>query len=168
MKSQIFAVFLMLVTTDPSASDSSTHCGASEEVFFSCNLEGSAKTVSLCGESSEYGSPKWVQYRFGTLGDAELVFPAKRDGSLEKFGGVHQTAKAIGLNIMEVWFRVGVYDYMIEHISGGECEEQCEDSNDLVVFKRGKAVMKLECRAPVINNLWPLYGHISADQSRRP
>ena len=168
MKVQIFAVFLMLVTTSPSASDSPTHCVESEEIFFSCNLEDSAKTVSLCGESSEFGSPMWLQYRFGILGSAELVFPAKKDGSLEKFGGVHQTAKAIGLNIMEVWFRVGVYNYMIEHISGGECEGECEDSNDLVVFKRGKAVMKLQCRVPVINNLWPLYGHISDDQSKRP
>lgn len=150
------------------ASESKTHCVAEENVFFSCPIKGSNKVLSLCGGSDESGIPSWLQYRFGNLGAAELVFPAKRAGSLQKFGGVRQTAKAIDLTILEVWFRVGVYDYLLEHDSGGDCDGECEEASFLVVFERGTPVTRLTCSPPVVNVLWGLYGHISDDQSRRP
>lgn len=150
------------------AGEPATHCVAGEEVYFSCAIEGSNKVVSLCGGIGESGAPAWLQYRFGVIGRAELVFPSKKNGSLLEFGGVRQTAKAIGLTVLEVWFRVGEYDYLIAHDSGGDCEGECQEVNNLVIFEHGRASASLVCKAPVVNALWGLYGHISDDQSRRP
>ncbi|MFT4978544.1 MAG: hypothetical protein ACI8S6_004454 [Myxococcota bacterium] len=48
------------------------HCAAGESVFFSCSTNNS-KVLSLCGSGS--GSGSRVQYRFGPLGNPELVYP---------------------------------------------------------------------------------------------
>lgn len=159
---------LALLASSAIAGAPVTHCVAGEEVFFSCVIRDSNKAVSLCGETDESAAPVWLQYRFGVPGRAELVFPLDKAGSLQQFGGVRQTAKAIGLTILEVWFRVGAYDYLIAHESGGDCDGECQESNNLVVFKRGSPVTSLSCDSPVANSLWGLYGHISDDQSRRP
>jgi hypothetical protein len=164
MLATIFAVF----ASESMAGGLLTHCEREEEVFFSCEIEDSGKTVSLCGRSDEFASPVWAQYRFGVVGRAELIFPSSTDDSLDRFGGVSQSAKAIGLVIQEVWFKVGAYDYLIEHVSGGDCDGACKDTNGLVVFKRGNVVATLSCGPQVINNLAGLYGHISDDQSGRP
>jgi len=159
---------LWLPITEAIASEPLTHCGTGEDVFFSCAIEGSSKAVSLCGETDDSGRPIWVQYRFGPVGRSELVFPLGKADALGKFGGVRQSAKAIGLTVLEVWFRIGAHDYLIQHTSGGDCEDECKEVNDLIIFKRGATIATLSCESPVSNNLWALYGHISDDQSRRP
>lgn len=164
----VLLLLLAVVASRSTASTSETHCVAGEEVFFSCPMEGSNKTASLCGGIDESGVPLWLQYRFGPIGSAELVFPAERAGSLQQFGGVDQSAKAIGLTLLEVWFRVDGRDYLIEHQSGGDCDGECVEASNLVVFEHGQAVSRFACAAPVVNALFWLYGHISDDPSRRP
>lgn len=168
MRNRWLALLLVVLASGVTAGARETHCAPAERVFFSCPIKGSSKVLSLCGGVDEMGTPLWLQYRFGMIGRTELVFPSDKAGSLQKFGGVRQTAKAIGLTIMEVWFAVGAYTYLIEHVYGGDCDGECTEANDLLVFERGGAVTRLACDSPVANGLWELYGHISDDQSMRP
>lgn len=161
-------MLLAIVASKAIAGEPMTHCTEAEEVFYACEVEGSQKTVSLCGQSDAQGAPLWVQYRFGPVGHAELVFPSQTADSLGQFGGVQQSARAIDLTIQEIWFKVGAYSYLIEHVSGGDCDGACKETYDLVVFKGGQSVETHACGPKVINNLWKLYGHISDDQSTRP
>jgi hypothetical protein len=165
---KILTLLLAVLSLETFAGDKKTHCVGGETVFFSCAIIGSEKSVSLCGATDKFGTPQWMQYRFGVVGRAEMEFPTENSGSLEKFGGMRQTAKAINLTILEVWFRVGAYDYLIDLVSGGDCDGECKDTNSLTVFKRGSHVATFNCSQPVVNNLWGLYGHISDDQKMRP
>lgn len=111
-----------------------------------------------------------MQYRFGRIGHPEVVYPKAKSGSLEKFAGVHQASKTIGLEIREVWFRVGTYSYLIEHISGGDrAPGSPQEDSDLIVFRGGRqSVASFSCTQPVVNRLFELDGIISDDQSGRP
>ena len=158
---------ILLALSFPSISNGpKTHCGDREEVFFSCPIYRSEKTVSLCREKGADGTLQWVQYRFGVVGRAEMVFPSERDGSLTKFAGLRQVSRAVNYELLEIWFGVGAFDYLIEH--SADCEEECQGSNSLTVFKRGHSVAKFSCSQPVVNNLWGLLPSISDDQSSRP
>lgn len=52
------------------------HCKPDETTYFSCEVKGRGKTVSVCGGTDG------LQYRFGALGAIELEFPRDRAGSL--------------------------------------------------------------------------------------
>jgi hypothetical protein len=170
MKKPAWFIVLLVLSIKPVAAGSETHCAETEKIFFSCPLAQSQKVVSLCGGSSGSDRVSWVQYRFGKIGQPEMIFPTNMDGSLDKFSGVQQTAKAIGLEIREVWFRNGRFSYLIEHISGGDRDPSApSEDNDLVVFRDGRDfVAKFSCTKPVVNRLFELDGHISDDQSGRP
>lgn len=159
----------LMILAGASGLPTETHCATGEQVYFSCRTNQSEKVVSLCGQSDSRGAPVWLQYRFGVIGQPEMSFPASRTDSVGKFGGLHQAAKALGLTIQEVWFRVGYFSYLIEHTSGGDCEGECQDVNDLKVLRgTGDLVATLSCVSQVTNSLHGLYGHISDDQSNRP
>ena len=160
----------MALSIESAAADSKTHCTANETIFFSCPLAQSQKVVSLCGGSSESDRISWVQYRFGKVGQPEMIYPPKKNKSLKKFAGIYQTAKAIGLEIREVWFRVGIYSYLIVHVSGGDrAPDPPHEDNDLVVFRDDRhLVAKFSCTQPVVNRLFELDGHMSDDQTGRP
>lgn len=170
MKNGTWFIVLVALSIESAAADSKTHCTANETVFFSCPLAQSQKVVSLCGGIAESSRVSWVQYRFGKIGQPEMVFPQNRNKSLDKFAGFQQTAKAIGLEIREVWFRVGIYSYLIEHVSGGDrVPDAPPEDNDLVVFRDGRhLVAKFSCTQPVVNRLFELDGYISDDHSGRP
>jgi len=162
-------LFIASLCCHCSTAGAATHCSPDEAVFFSCRLAKSEKVVSLCGRVTERGETPWVQYRFGRVGKPEMVFPKSTNGSLEKFGGVRQTTKAVGLTNEEVWFRAGSYSYLIAHSSGGDCEGECQEQNNLTVFKSGSVVVaKFSCVPPVSNDLSSLRDYLSDDQSDRP
>ena len=110
----------MALSFESAAGDSKTHCAESEKIYFSCNLVPSQKVVSLCGGSSERDRISWLQYRYGKIGKSEMVYPLNKNGSLEKFSGIFQNVRSASLEIREVWFRVGIYSYLIEHVAGGD------------------------------------------------
>ncbi|MFO1495160.1 MAG: hypothetical protein U1F26_10935 [Lysobacterales bacterium] len=58
-------MLLAIVASKAIAGEPLTHCTEAEEVFYACEVEGSQKIVSLCGQSDAQGAPLWVQYRFG-------------------------------------------------------------------------------------------------------
>ena len=160
----------MALSFESAATDSKSHCAANEKIYFSCNLVQSQKVVSLCGGSSESDRISWLQYRFGKIGKPEMVYPQNKNGSLEKFSGIYQNVRSASLEIREVWFRVGIYSYLIEHVAGGDrAPDSPPEDDNLVVFQNGRRnIATFRCTPPVENNLFELDGYISNDQSGRP
>ena len=60
-----------------------SHCTGSESAVFSATLQGSDSIISLCADNADAAS--WLQARIGKPGEPEVVFPAKKSGSLKKF-----------------------------------------------------------------------------------
>lgn len=74
----LLAVLLLV----PIFSYASSHCESEETTYFNCAVENSNKVISVCGSD---GKKRYLQYRFGKIGDIEFEFPKKRDGSISKF-----------------------------------------------------------------------------------
>ncbi|SEQ39149.1 hypothetical protein SAMN05421510_10461 [Nitrosomonas ureae] len=51
-----------------------SHCQIQEQVIFSCSV--GEKTVSVCASKNFSAHSGYLQYRFGSLGMSELIFPA--------------------------------------------------------------------------------------------
>lgn len=97
--------------------DASTLCTADEYQYFSCRIDGSSKVVSLCGNidfsdasrlavDSENHSV-YLQYRFGTPGHIDMLYPKTKGNSFKKFGGGN--IRTYSATVLEVGFSVGRY-----------------------------------------------------------
>lgn len=51
-----------------------SHCTAEEDTVFSCDL--GKKVVSVCASKPLTANSGYLQYRYGTLGKPELLFPS--------------------------------------------------------------------------------------------
>ena len=71
--------------SDPSIS----LCRVEEQIFFTCQVTGSSKLISLCGSKSLDTRRGYLQYRFGTLGAVELQFPRDRANTQRVFRYAH-------------------------------------------------------------------------------
>jgi hypothetical protein len=60
-------------------------CRSEEQIFFSCPIEASVKTVSLCGSRTIDSRRGYIQYRFGRAGAVELQFPRDRANTQRVF-----------------------------------------------------------------------------------
>ncbi len=61
-----------------------TLCTAEEDVYFSCPLPGN-KIVSVCASNNEAPGSGYVQYRYGTPDNMELLYPNKKAPPAGKF-----------------------------------------------------------------------------------
>lgn len=124
----------VIVMSDLARADSATHCKSDEIDFFSCSIASSRKVVSLCGNrEDETNELHWLQYRFGVIGRPELVYPASKDGSLNKFyvgGGQSNEGK---YQQHYIWFRTGAYIYSVSAAAFGEKKSEFSAS---VVYER--------------------------------
>jgi hypothetical protein len=60
-------------------------CRSEEQIFFSCPIAASVKTVSLCGSKTIDSRRGYIQYRFGQAGAVELQFPRDRANTQRVF-----------------------------------------------------------------------------------
>ena len=88
-----------------------THCGPGETVWFNAALDGSSKTVSICGSSKLDGGDAWLQYRFGRPGRVELAFPEKPAGNMSAF--TYRRYTRPGTTYLKLDFKNGGYTYAI-------------------------------------------------------
>ncbi len=88
-------IFVALVIALSVEARAQSHCAPNEAVYFTCRIQKTAKILSVCGsalktiESLPNRDKAWLQYRFGPLGDPELVFPSRKAGSLDAFSHEH-------------------------------------------------------------------------------
>ncbi|MFD0739829.1 hypothetical protein ACFQZQ_11100 [Lysobacter koreensis] len=74
----------------PPASDinetaGATLCQSDEHVVFSCGIERSRKTASVCASPDMNDSQGHIVYRYGRPGRVELTYPEIASGSFSKF-----------------------------------------------------------------------------------
>lgn len=103
-------------------------CKQGEIVFFSCKVKDSQKTISICGNRQmgvdtaiPVTSEDWIQYRFGTSQNVEMVYPAKKAGALEKFSYLFQNSNQN--YIEELSFQILTYSYTVFKIMPREVKE---------------------------------------------
>lgn len=128
-----------------------THCKDTELAYFSCQIDGSTKVVSLCGGNLEAGNGQrnaamWLQYRFGKLNALELAYPASRKNSLSKFKGEFHAGQSA--SVQTIRFVVNQYTYDVgtafSAVTG-------EGFNGVIIKRHGGNSMRLACAGnPVI------------------
>jgi hypothetical protein len=101
---------------------SATHCTPGEINYFTCNVKGSDKLVSVCGNQfrshdnpdGQINDDAWLQYRFGRPGQVELIYPAAKTPLIKKFSGEYILANDIRLYSL-TFFNHG-FSYEIEFV----------------------------------------------------
>ena len=112
------------------------HCGAQEQVVFSCQV--GAKTVSLCsvGHDAQIAS---LTYRYGRRGKVENEFIANADNGRRFFA----TASPLkpGASINQLWFDNGDTRFLVTECVGGRCPYQA----GLAVLRGDELLMRQRC-----------------------
>jgi hypothetical protein len=145
----------VIVMSEVARADSATHCKSGETDFFSCSIANSRKVVSLCGNREEETNElSWLQYRFGVIGRPELVYPASKDASLNKFyvgGGQSNEGR---YQEHYIWFRIGAYIYTVSTAAFGEGKTEFSASvayDRITTSAAGRRVLEhgeLSCSQP--------------------
>lgn len=100
-------------------------CKANEEVYFSCAAKN-GKIISLCGKAFstdkfgarvELDSP-WLQYRFGSLGNIELAYPATKTDSISRFRSQRIRAQGGEIHLDAIAFVSDGIGYSVESVAG--------------------------------------------------
>ncbi|MBA3582479.1 MAG: hypothetical protein H0W44_08535 [Gammaproteobacteria bacterium] len=136
-----------------------THCKDEALVIFNCHLENSNKVVSVCkiGTENSDEQEQYLQYTFGNIGKAELVFPKKNHIKNSQFSFDRQYGKEAGYLEYNLTFYVGsnkyeVYWTEVSKIDGVPREE-VEISSGVGVFTSAGKRINLQCSKDVTQNL---------------
>ena len=150
----ITMLFAQTVAAGPSL------CAVNEKTYFSCSAGPERKLASLCGSKSLQQPNSYLQYRFGTKKNLELIFPDDKKDSLVKFNYYHyfrfQTDRT------NISFTNKDTSYAIFSDYDGE--------NGTPTLQRGVSVsrnkdVRFLCKGKVTNNLSSLEGAIPCDKS---
>ncbi len=119
-----------------------SHCKPSEDVLFNCTMR--SKTLSFCSSKEVAGTPRsWIQYRFGTVGSPELVFPTE----LRPPGGSFQYSVTSGgrWRDVHVQFASKGFKYVLHAYGNGAIPES---EASLTVVDPTKVRTELRCADP--------------------
>ena len=89
-----------------------TLCKPRENVYFSCTVSSTGKVISLCGNSLNDVENFWLQYRFGTVENIELIYPQKKKLFSESGFEVIRRRTTTAFD-MEVSFNNGGWSYTV-------------------------------------------------------
>ncbi|WP_050585941.1 hypothetical protein [Pseudomonas syringae] len=140
LNASLFAVTVFLCA-GPSPADAGqtgvdslgmTLCTAEEDVYFSCPLPGN-KIVSVCASNNETPSSGYVQYRYGTPDNMELLYPNKKAPPAGKFFLVDASEGSVNKSIIK--FKNGRYTYLLAQAF----------SSYLTVLKDDKLLLRKNC-----------------------
>ncbi|MNN22755.1 hypothetical protein D3C81_1361300 [compost metagenome] len=142
MKKLIGAIALSVTATQvamaqPAGESAQSHCTYQEEITFNCAI--GKKHVSVCNSGGN------LQYHFGKIGAAELVFPKAPNNNQSVARGSIMLSGGGGDYLR---FSNGEYDYIAYNAEG-----RGGSSEGVVVEKGGKQVAALECSTYATNNL---------------
>ena len=83
-KSQVLLCTILFFVSGVSYAANSL-CDATEKIIFNCQLKLSKKTISVCGSQSLTKDSGYIQYRFGTKKNLELIYPSTKINSQSHF-----------------------------------------------------------------------------------
>lgn len=109
-----------------------TLCESQEDIYFSCPIPG-GKIVSVCALKNHDPSSGYVQYRYGTPGKLELVYPKSKLPPKGRFYVVNASEGSANLNTIK--FYSGRYTYFVAQAF----------TSYLTVLKDGKLVLRKSC-----------------------
>jgi hypothetical protein len=120
------------------ASAAESLCAANEQVFFNCPIKDSTKLLSVCGRAGDY-----LQYRFGSHGKPELVYPKTKEGSLTKFRIATEYVPSAFYESHQLSFQSGETDYRVYAITeqdGGRDSEPARYGGVIVSTASGRDI----------------------------
>lgn len=151
-------------------------CSKDETTYFSCKINSSIKTASLCGrypsnmfddivdldaadQDAYINQRTFLTYRFGTMQKIELKYPQKQKGSFKLFEGV--ALHSYFGDIHEVYFNSGNYSYAVSFSEG-----ENGSHSDIRVYAKGSidgdAIKTYDCeKGTTTENLWNLINMLS-------
>lgn len=127
---------LMAVSTPLFAANS--HCTATEETVYSCNL--GRKVVSVCASKPLTAQSGYLQYRFGALGKPELTFP--KTNVAPKTVVQSKSLMFSGGGGAYLRFTNGATSYVVYTAIGKGWGEK----DGIAVQQKGKTTAHLECK----------------------
>lgn len=133
-KMRLFAIGLFaLASAAAAAPPTPSHCGADEEVLFTCRI--GSKVLSFCAPNTNDDrlAPAWIQYRFGRIGATELVFPATKTSPVGHFR--YTTDKGGRWVVAIVQFSIDDFSYVLTAYGNSNIPES--EASLLVVRPEG-------------------------------
>lgn len=126
-----------------------TLCITDEVVLFSCNTNTGSRIISLCGSMKPNGPTSYIQYRYGSQNQLELVYPATKKPPGQIFTTRYDNYTRGG-RASSVSFNIGKYSYVISAglISGSEDNDghvgYVSDAG-LEVYRQEKSIKNIPC-----------------------
>ncbi|MBI6853283.1 hypothetical protein YA0002_10935 [Pseudomonas cichorii] len=109
-----------------------TLCASHEDIYFSCPLPGD-KIVSVCASGNTETSAGYVQYRYGTPSNIEMIYPDKEIPPKGHLFLVNASEGSVNKDIIK--FKNGSYTYIIAQST----------VSSLSVLKNNKVVLRKSC-----------------------
>lgn len=131
------AIAIQSAIAQPMGESAQSHCAYLEEVVFNCAI--GKKHVSVCNTGGN------LQYHFGKIGEAELVFPATPDNNESVTRGGIMLSGGGGDYLR---FSNGAHDYIVYTAEG-----RGSFSEGVVVEKSGKQLAALKCSSYATNKI---------------
>ncbi|WP_240997897.1 hypothetical protein [Pseudomonas viridiflava] len=109
-----------------------TLCSIGEKIYFSCPFSDE-KIVSICASGNTSPSTGYVQYRYGTPDNIEMIFPQEKIPPRKKLFIVNASEGSVSKDIIK--FKNGSYTYLVSQMS----------MSNLTVLKNGKVILRKFC-----------------------
>lgn len=122
-------------------------CLPEESVFFSCQLKGNGRTVSLCTAPK---APPFtsVTYRSGAGTKNKFTYTANVDNQNRFLGTV--SAVSPKATVRQVWFELNGSKYVVTACVGGDCAHR----GGLIIFRKGQLEMSEPCAEGSSGHPW--------------
>lgn len=138
-------VTLCLMAYCDMAFASETHCKDETKIIFNCRIANTSKIASICATRVQGQDVQYLQYIFGNLGKAELVFPTKNQLENGQFSYDRQYSNNAGYLRYDLIFNIGKNKYNVywEELSktDGEPKDKVDVySGVLVLTSSGKSI----------------------------
>ncbi len=138
------ALFAWLwLTTPAGGATAPSHCRPPEQIVFSCQLDQSAKVVSICRNETH------LSYRYGRLDQIELAYPSEPDQFDRAFQYHRYTRPQV--TYLRLCFKRESYRYVI-----GSDFDHGEQWAGLEVLRDGERLLRRPCQGPIMDHLMSL------------
>lgn len=145
-------VFVLALHASSYAHAAGSHCQAGEETYFNCQIRNSVKVASVCGAGYDADKKQagYLQYRFGSPGKVEFLYPASTNAEdmLDKFNfAAGRTADGSQEDSM-LGFKSSGYFYSINYGVERRIGRGARHESAIMVWKEDnrKGVKILTCR----------------------
>lgn len=121
-----------------------SHCTSDERIVYSCSV--GKKVASICASRDAAMDKGYVQYRFGVIGNPEMIFPYQKQPANNKFSFTNEVFSG-GIVVTTISFQNGSYTY-----SASTRFDHGHDLGEIDVENSGKSIATLPCMDTPVGN----------------